>query len=310
MAVERRNRQQGRRIQERAPRSYESAGRRRAPTMSVRRGRREEEPRPGERRRLWQMTISAVILLLVVACKLTMPDVMEQYRLQILSLLGEDTDFVAAFSSVGRVVSPNGGVREALNDAYTAVFGAQEVESADPDKEDTDKAEETAVEDENETTAEQTSDAAAPIVYTDDNLPENVCLTQQVLGFSFADPVTGTITDGFGYRSHPIQGDVQFHYGLDVAADSGTVIHAFAAGTVTAVGESSELGKYVTVVHPGDYTTLYAHCSRITASSGQQVSLGDPIAEVGETGLTTGPHLHFELHQNNLYLNPVYYVAH
>ena len=277
--------------------------------MSVRRGRREEAPRPGERRRLLQMTISAVILLLVVACKLTMPGVMEQYRLQILSLLGEDTDFVVAFSSVGRIVSPNGGVGEALNDAYTAVFGPQEVETETTDKEETENTEETA-EDEKETPADQTSDAAAPIVYTADNMPDNVCLTQQVLGFSFTDPVSGTITDGFGCRNHPIQGDVQFHYGLDIAADSGTVIHAFAAGTVTAVGESSELGKYVTVVHPGDYTTLYAHCSRVTASSGQQVSLGDPIAEVGETGLTTGPHLHFELHQNNIYLNPIYYVAH
>ena len=78
-------------------------------------------------------------------------------------------------------------------------------------------------------------------------------------------------------------------------------------GTVTAVGDSSQLGNYVTVSHAGAFTTLYAHCSRITASSGQQVALGDPIAEVGETGNATGPHLHFALQQDTVYLDPAYY---
>lgn len=80
-----------------------------------------------------------------------------------------------------------------------------------------------------------------------------------------------------------------------------------ADGTVTAVGDSSQLGNYVTVSHAGAFTTLYAHCSRITASSGQQVALGDPIAEVGETGNATGPHLHFALQKDTVYLDPAYY---
>ena len=91
--------------------------------------------------------------------------------------------------------------------------------------------------------------------------------------------------------------------------DRQSVIISFADGTVTAVGESSLLGKYVTVLHANNYTTLYAHCSRIMASSGQQVRMGDPIAEVGQTGQATGPHLHFELHLDTVYLNPIYYVA-
>ena len=67
------------------------------------------------------------------------------------------------------------------------------------------------------------------------------------------------------------------------------------------------LGNYVTVSHAGAFTTLYAHCSRITASSGQQVALGDPIAEVGETGNATGPHLHFAIQKDTVYLDPAYY---
>jgi len=82
-----------------------------------------------------------------------------------------------------------------------------------------------------------------------------------------------------------------------------------ADGTVTAVGESSSYGKYITVAHEGGYSTLYAHCSRIIASSGASVKEGDVIAEVGETGVATGPHLHFELHEGSQYLNPIYYVS-
>jgi len=255
--------------------------------MSIRRGKREEPPRPGERRRLRQMAVSAVLLLAVVIVKLAAPGAAEQYRQRLLTLLGEDTDFVAAFSAVGRAVSPDGTVGEALNDAYTAVFGVRDDVTEGG-------------------TGAGTIDG---LVYTAKNTPENVCLEQQVLGFAFDDPVDGAVTDRFGYRTDPEQGGTAFHYGLDIAADSGTVIRAFADGTVAVVGESSELGKYVTVAHDGGMTTLYAHCSRVTASSGQQVSRGDPIAEVGETGNATGPHLHFELQRDTVYLNPIYYVG-
>ena len=63
------------------------------------------------------------------------------------------------------------------------------------------------------------------------------------------------------------------------------------------------------VAHEGGYSTLYAHCSRITATSGSVVRRGEKIAEVGETGFATGPHLHFELQKDGVYLNPIYYVS-
>ena len=103
-------------------------------------------------------------------------------------------------------------------------------------------------------------------------------------------------------------GGSRFHYGVDLAADEGTDVVAFADGQVYASGESSTLGNYIMLSHAGGYVTLYAHCSRITAAGGS-VSMGEKIAEVGSTGLATGPHLHFELHDGELYLNPIYYVA-
>ena len=146
------------------------------------------------------------------------------------------------------------------------------------------------------------------ILYSDDNLPDNVSMEQCILGFDYCTPVCGVVSSGFGYREHPIEGEEKFHYGIDLAADTGTEIRCFADGTVTAVGESSSYGKYLIVSHCGGYSTLYAHCSKVVVSSGSKVNGGQKIAEVGETGLATGPHLHFELHEGNLYLNPVYYV--
>jgi len=135
-------------------------------------------------------------------------------------------------------------------------------------------------------------------------------LLQRVLNLDYGDPVpSGQITSLFGARNDPLGADTRFHYGLDIAGEEGTVISAFADGTVTALGNSTELGKYVTVAHDGGYSTLYAHCAKITASDGQQVKRGDPIAEMGDTGRATGFHLHFELHQDNTYLNPIYYVT-
>ena len=161
------------------------------------------------------------------------------------------------------------------------------------------------------TTSQDTAEAStlAYVLYSDQNLPDNVCLEQALLGFDYCTPVMGTLTSDFGYREHPVEGEERFHYGVDIGAAAGTEIGCFADGTVTAVGESSSYGKYITVSHQGGFSTLYAHCSRILASSGDTVREGEAIAEVGETGVATGPHLHFELHQGSQYLNPIYYVS-
>lgn len=147
------------------------------------------------------------------------------------------------------------------------------------------------------------------VLYSDENVPANVCMEQNILDFDYCTPVCGVLSSGFGYREHPIEGEEKFHYGIDIAADPGTEIDCFAGGSVTAVGESSSYGKYLIVSHKDGYSTLYAHCSKITVSSGTKVSEGQKIAEVGETGLCTGPHLHFELHWKGEYLNPIYYVT-
>ena len=154
---------------------------------------------------------------------------------------------------------------------------------------------------------EETTTAAASQVYTMPALPENASLEQRNLGFAHVSPIVAPMTSPFGWREHPVTGGTKFHYGVDLGAETGTDICAFADGTVYATGDSSSLGYYIMIQHQDGYMTLYAHCSKITVTSGA-VTMGQKIAEVGETGVATGPHLHFELHDGDLYLNPIYYV--
>lgn len=267
---------------------------------------------------------------LLVVAKLALPARMERFNAKLAEVLSRNMDVQAVFSAVGRGIAGDGS--GAAEEVYQAVFhpeasggAAVETALAMPDElpaMDMLREYQTALPDsvpKEETTSEAQPAQESPtqtevstlayVLYSDKNLPEDVSLEQVILDFDYCTPVCGTISSPFGYREHPVEGEERFHYGVDLAADTGTTVSCFADGTVTAVGESSSYGKYCIVTHSGGYTTLYAHCSHITVSSGAEVARGEKIAEVGETGMATGPHLHFELHQNGAYLNPIYYVS-
>ena len=143
---------------------------------------------------------------------------------------------------------------------------------------------------------------------TDAAPPENVSYDVVTLPFEESAPISGETSSGFGYRMHPIHNEIRFHYGTDFAANAGTVIHAFADGTVLEAGTDSGYGNYVKLDHGNGYITLYGHCSELSVSAGETVARGQPIALVGSTGQSTGPHLHFELIHNGVYLNPEFYL--
>jgi murein DD-endopeptidase MepM/ murein hydrolase activator NlpD len=121
-------------------------------------------------------------------------------------------------------------------------------------------------------------------------------------------PVDAEITSGFGYRMHPILGYQKFHSGLDFGSDSGSTIRSAAAGVVIYAQWYGGYGNTVIVDHGSGFTTLYGHTEGFYVAEGATVQKGQPIAAVGSTGLSTGPHLHFEVRQNGEPIDPVPYL--
>jgi murein DD-endopeptidase MepM/ murein hydrolase activator NlpD len=118
-------------------------------------------------------------------------------------------------------------------------------------------------------------------------------------------PVAGRMSSGFGMRRHPILGYTRMHAGIDFAARYGSPIYAVTDGVVAYAGRHGGHGNYVRIEHGGGLATGYAHMSRIAAIPGQRVRRGQVIGYVGSTGLSTGPHLHYELYRNGVTVNPL-----
>lgn len=121
-------------------------------------------------------------------------------------------------------------------------------------------------------------------------------------------PTNGRMGSGFGMRMHPILRYKRMHNGIDIGAASGTPIRAAAAGRVMTASSMRGYGNTVVLDHGGGMSTLYAHCSRLKVRAGQTVKQGEVIALVGSTGLSTGPHLHFEVRINGRPVNPRNYL--
>jgi len=127
---------------------------------------------------------------------------------------------------------------------------------------------------------------------------------QEINGDMFLWPVSGYITSPYGYRKWPFGGARQFHSGLDIGAPMGSSVKAAMSGRVSAVGWDDVLGNYIVINHQSGYRTMYGHLSAARVKSGVYVSAGERIGDVGSTGLSTGPHLHFTVFKNGVTVNP------
>ena len=299
-----------------------TAGRRRSTGGSGRRDRRKVALAPRERRRLLQLCVCAVLFLAVFLGRDALPGGMEEVRGEILQVIRTDTDFRAAFARLGSAMDRGASGQELAAQAWRAVLGMEEpgwtpyvfaardnalyrveaerlseqagnlvlpIQEAAP----TPEAESTRT----DQTAQETP---APEGAEEDTDPLGVGET--------AAPVMAPVSSGFGLREHPIEGGEKFHNGLDLAADYGSDIGAFAAGTVDYIGESPAYGQYLQIAHANGVTSFYAHCSRLCVQPGQQVAAGEKVAEVGDTGEVTGAHLHFELKVNGTLVDPADYI--
>ncbi len=118
-------------------------------------------------------------------------------------------------------------------------------------------------------------------------------------------PTPGRITSYFGYRYHPLLRKRKYHSGLDIAAPVGTPVKAADTGIVIFAGRNGGYGKMIAIDHGNEISTVYGHCSVLLVSKGQKVTQGEVIAKVGSTGLSTGPHLHFEVRKDGVPIDPL-----
>lgn len=134
---------------------------------------------------------------------------------------------------------------------------------------------------------------------------------QQYVGGQMRWPVPSSrrITSYFGVRQHPVFGYSRMHTGIDIAANQGVNIIAANTGKVMISGWEGGYGNTVLIDHGGGISTLYAHCSSLLVSEGQSVEVGDVIARIGSTGVSTGPHLHFEVRKNGEPVDPMNYLG-
>ncbi len=117
-----------------------------------------------------------------------------------------------------------------------------------------------------------------------------------------------TITSSFGVRKDPFTGKQGYHKGMDMGAKSGETVHATAGGTVTKVSSSPSYGNLVEIQHKFGFKTRYAHLKKVSVEQGDKVDVGDVVGYVGNTGRSTGPHLHYEVQINDKVLNPYSFV--
>lgn len=121
-------------------------------------------------------------------------------------------------------------------------------------------------------------------------------------------PTKGWVTSQFGYRMSPYTDMREFHKGLDIANRQGTRIMAPADGTVTSISSNTILGKFMVIDHGHGVVTKYAHIQKALKKDGEEVKRGDTIALIGNTGRSTGPHLHYEVYLNGIPVNPTKYI--
>ena len=122
-------------------------------------------------------------------------------------------------------------------------------------------------------------------------------------------PVLGRITSGFGYRISPFTGYSAFHEGIDISNQVGTPVRSTADGIVSFVGYKDDLGNVVQISHPASgFKTIFGHLNKAAVLEGKVVRRGDVLGYLGNSGRSTGPHLHYEVHKLSDIVNPLDFI--
>lgn len=267
-----------------------------------------------------KLLLCVIIFAISVALKYADSDTAAQLRHQAASLLHGGTDAGEVLAVVGEAVGDNGILEVFSGGKPLQEVFAPSIDQTVPQQGQTTKEEQIADDivpaeaGEMEPVEEDVLPAYAEGGYSEDLedreqtlFPKQADLTAYVMSFAHQKPVEARLSSTFGSRTHPISGKVSYHFGLDLAAPKGTPILAFADGAVRETGNGS-YGNYLIVDHEDGFSTLYAHCDKLIAQKGENIKVGQEIAQVGATGNATGNHLHFEIWRDGKALNPDNYI--
>lgn len=232
-----------------------------------------------------------MVLLIFGVCRLS-PDGGASVKTKYNEIMLTDISLSQVWSSVKEVAEyvmkpvDVEGVQEVVSDEVETTEATEEKYSVDePEQETTANQEET----------EQEQIAAVMSMFSDSS--------------EISAPVHGRITSYFGSRTDPISGDSDTHNAIDIAVDEGTCVAAAWDGVVTETGCDSIRGNYIWLVHKNGNETFYCHCSQILVNEGAVIRAGETVAFSGNTGYSTGPHLHFAVKENGEYVDPLKYLS-
>ena len=275
-----------------------------------------------------KLALSICIFLMASLMKLLFPDFVSSVKTDVLGVLNANVDYEKAVSVISDGVSGNKGVKETagdfvaclmgMDDDVVAVGNMDDGQDSEKDKDETpqeEKKDDEEKKEEDDTTYQEKKESLVSAFkesqsdYSSYELPADTTYEMPDLNIVYMAPAEAAVSSQFGYRDHPVDGEVKFHYGLDLACKLETDVLAFADGEVISVNDSTSYGLNVVISHSNGITTRYAHCSEILVSVGDTVKMGDVIAKSGDTGNATGPCLHFEIRVQDVYVNPEYYLS-
>ena len=232
----------------------------------------------------WKVYLCAAVFLLLTAVKMVAPAAAADAREVLLPAINTDDDYKSVFAEIRSVFAPaqvqaqDEQLRQylpAVNVNMSAWATPAPEPTPTPTPEPTPEPTPAPTPEPTQSPQLQAAFAARETflneqaVYSGYAVPANVSYAVSELPFARASPVAGYTSSGFGYRLHPLENKVKFHYGTDFAANSGTAVCAFADGTVLAAGQDDGYGNYVKIRHADGYTTLYGHCSKLLVRAGE-----------------------------------------
>lgn len=255
-----------------------------------------------------QIVICVIVLLLALAAKKADEDGYSDMKSSYQNLVGSESEGVGDYFN--RMKGMGEGFFSSVENLINRLFGREEQA---PDTQTPPPVDDTMPEEQDafgySYLPEEMSGAAGGIMPTQLGNkalapPAWATYAPVALNGKIQSPVTGLVTSQFAYREHPITGKSDFHNGMDIASPEGRGVLAALPGEVWKVGSDDIYGNYIILSHATNLKTFYAHCSEIIATEGMKIKQGERIAKVGQTGMATGPHLHFSVIVDETYVDP------